>query len=388
MRYDIQIAKIKDENSNLLGYAEVTLGGSFTIRGIKIMNGSNGPFVSMPNYKSSKTDEDGRAVYKDICHAANGDFRNELVSNILSAYLGKHSPEISKVTCTCLEDKGNLKAIADVVFNDSFVVKGVKIMEGSDGTFVSMPNYKISRDGNDEFRDVCNPVTKDFYEQFTNTVLESYEAAKSGENTKTFAVSQNLPRYNVSIHKMKDNDSNVLAYAELSIGGSFVIKGIKIMDGPNGAFVSMPNYKSNKVDENGGAIYQDVCFPITKEAREKIFSNILSAYDGSKKPQITDVKCTCLEDKDNLKAIASVTFDKSFTVEGVKVMEGSNGSFISMPNYKVSKDGNDEFRDICFPVTSEFRNEFNNAVMNKYDEVRDKSINVDPEFQRASGKSR
>lgn len=126
MRYDIQIAKIKDENSNLLGYAEVTLGGSFTIRGIKIMNGSNGPFVSMPNYKSSKTDEDGRAVYKDICHAANGDFRNELVSNILSAYLGKHSPEISKVTCTCLEDKGNLKAIADVVFNDSFVVKGGK----------------------------------------------------------------------------------------------------------------------------------------------------------------------------------------------------------------------------------------------------------------------
>ena len=160
------------------------------------------------------------------------------------------------------------------------------------------------------------------------------------------------------------------------------------MDGPNGAFVSMPNYKSNKVDENGGAIYQDVCFPITKEAREKIFSNILSAYDGSKKPQITDVKCTCFEDKDNLKAIASVTFDKSFTVEGVKVMEGSNGTFISMPNYKVSKDGNDEFRDICFPVTSEFRNEFNNAVMNKYDEVRDKSISVEPEFQRPSGKSR
>lgn len=35
MRYDIQIAKVKDENSNLLGYADVTLGGSFVIRGIK-----------------------------------------------------------------------------------------------------------------------------------------------------------------------------------------------------------------------------------------------------------------------------------------------------------------------------------------------------------------
>lgn len=122
-------------------------------------------------------------------------------------------------------------------------------MEGSDGVFVSMPNYKVSRDGNDEFRDVCNPVTKDFYEQFTNKVLESYEAAKSGENTRTFEVSSNLPRYNISVHKMKDSDSNVLAYADLSIGGSFVVKGIKIMDGSNGAFVSMPNYKTNKLDE-------------------------------------------------------------------------------------------------------------------------------------------
>ena len=69
-------------------------------------------------------------------------------------------------------------------------------------------------------------------------------------------------------------------------------------------------------------------------------------------------------------------------------MEGSNGTFISMPNYKVSKDGKDEFRDICFPVTSEFREEFNNAVMNKYNEVRDKSINVEPEIQRVAGKSR
>lgn len=55
--------------------------------------------------------------------------------------------------------------------------------------------------------------------------------------------------------------------------------------------------------------------------------------------------------------------------------------------HKVSKDSKDEFRDICFPVTSEFRDEFNNAVMNKYNEVRDKSINAEP-IHRAAGKSR
>lgn len=69
-------------------------------------------------------------------------------------------------------------------------------------------------------------------------------------------------------------------------------------------------------------------------------------------------------------------------------MEGSNGAFISMPNYKVSKDGKDEFCDICFPVTSEFRDELNNAVMNKYNEVRDKSIDAEPEIRRVAGKRR
>ena len=164
-------------------------------------------------------------------------------------------------------------------------------------------------------------------------------------------------------------DTNVLAYADLSIGGAFAIKGIKIMNGSNGPFVSMPNYK---VERDGQDEFRDICFPITAEFRNKLYSNILSAYDGSKKPTITDVKCTAFE-SDNLKGIANVTFDDCFVVSGVKIMDGNNGLFVSMPNYKALKDGQEEFHDICFPTTAEFREEFNNAVMDAYNKSLDLS---------------
>lgn len=156
MRYDIKITRIKDESSNLLGYADVSLGGAFAIKGIKIMNGSNGPFVSMPNYKSKRISEDGEPIYKDVCYASKADFRKELTSNVLAAYEGNDSPSISKVSCAILANDGNLKGIADVTFNDSFVVKGVKIMDSEKGVFVSMPNYRAFKDGQDEFRDICS----------------------------------------------------------------------------------------------------------------------------------------------------------------------------------------------------------------------------------------
>jgi DNA-binding cell septation regulator SpoVG len=370
MRYDIKITKMRDENSNLLGYADLSLGGAFVIKGIKIMNGSNGPFISMPNYRSKRTSEDGEPIFKDFCHISKADFHKELTSNILAAYEGKDVPRISRVSCTVFDDKGNLKGLADVTFNDSFVIKGVKVMDSDKGVFVSMPNYKVEKDGHDDFRDICFPTTAEFREEFNKVVLDTFESAKNGENVKVFDTEASMPRHNITVHKIKDEDSSVLAYADISIGGAFVVKGVKIMDGNNGLFVAMPNYKTNKLTEEGKEIYQDVCFPSTAKFREKLYGNILSAYDGSKKPLITDVKCATLE-SDNLKGLADVTFDDCFVVSGVKIMDGDKGVFVSMPNYKVEKDGHDDFRDICFPTTAEFREEFNSAVMDAYNKSFD-----------------
>jgi DNA-binding cell septation regulator SpoVG len=49
----------------------------------------------------------------------------------------------------------------------------------------------------------------------------------------------------------------------------------------------------------------------------------------------------------------------------LKIVNGENGLFVSMPNY--SKDG--EYKDICYPTTASFRNKISNAVIEKYQEV-------------------
>ena len=62
------------------------------------------------------------------------------------------------------------------------------------------------------------------------------------------------------------------ATANITIDDCFVVKGINIMEGKNGLFMSMPSKK------NTDGEYKDICFPITKEARQQIIDEIMKQY--------------------------------------------------------------------------------------------------------------
>lgn len=79
--------------------------------------------------------------------------------------------------------------------------------------------------------------------------------------------------------------------------------------------------------------------------------------------KITEVRLTKQDGQGTLKAFASVTFDGVFAVHGLRVVEGRNGLFVSMPNRQV-KDG--EYKDIAHPVTKDFKDELSNAVLAEY----------------------
>ena len=54
------------------------------------------------------------------------------------------------------------------------------------------------------------------------------------------------------------------------------------------------------------------------------------------------------------------------TGRGIKIVEGGkDGLFMSMPSRKTQ----DGYKDICFPVTEEFRNELKQAVLGAYGEA-------------------
>ncbi len=72
-----------------------------------------------------------------------------------------------------------------------------------------------------------------------------------------------------------------------------------------------------------------------------------------------------VEDMGSLRAFASLTIMNAFVVKGLKVVNGVNGLFVSMPSQK-GKD--DKYYDTFFPLTKEIRDGVNKVVLAKYNE--------------------
>jgi stage V sporulation protein G len=62
-------------------------------------------------------------------------------------------------------------------------------------------------------------------------------------------------------------------------------------------------------------------------------------------------------------AFASINIDDKFAVSGLRVVNGENGLFAAMPQ---TRDNKGDYRDVCFPVTAELRQQINDAVLNEY----------------------
>ncbi len=80
--------------------------------------------------------------------------------------------------------------------------------------------------------------------------------------------------------------------------------------------------------------------------------------------QITNVR-VCVVNKDSkMKAVASVTFDDSFVVHDMKVIEGEKGLFVAMPSKRIPSG---EFRDIAHPIHMDMRNMLQDAILSEYE---------------------
>ena len=84
--------------------------------------------------------------------------------------------------------------------------------------------------------------------------------------------------------------------------------------------------------------------------------------------KITDTRLRAVksENEVKLKAYADVTFDGSFVVHGLKIIDGQKGMFVAMPSRKMP-DG--EYKDIAHPITPELRKEITDTVIARYNEV-------------------
>ncbi len=79
--------------------------------------------------------------------------------------------EITEIRFT-MRNEEKLRAFANVTFDAAFVIRGLKIINGSKGLFVSMPSRRRP-DGT--YQDVAHPVNTEMRRQLERMVLEAYD---------------------------------------------------------------------------------------------------------------------------------------------------------------------------------------------------------------------
>ncbi len=80
--------------------------------------------------------------------------------------------EITEVKVYPAKESGRLKAYATIVFDESFIIRDLKVIEGTKGYFVSMPSRK-RKDGT--FRDIVHPLNSDTRSSIEDMVIEEFK---------------------------------------------------------------------------------------------------------------------------------------------------------------------------------------------------------------------
>ena len=87
---------------------------------------------------------------------------------------------------------------------------------------------------------------------------------------------------------------------------------------------------------------------------------------------VTNIVVYPYEAKDNpTVAFVNVTILEKLVLTGIRVVDGRKGLFIAFPRSKrkAKKGGKDEYFDIFFPITKEFREELSEAILEAYDKA-------------------
>jgi stage V sporulation protein G len=81
--------------------------------------------------------------------------------------------KITEVKVYPVQESGRLKAYATMVFDDCFIIRDLKIIEGDNGLFVSMP----SRRRKDGFRDIVHPLNSDTRKMIEDSIIQEFKTS-------------------------------------------------------------------------------------------------------------------------------------------------------------------------------------------------------------------
>ena len=90
--------------------------------------------------------------------------------------------KITDIKIYKFKKRGALLGYANVVINDSFIIRGIKILETEkNGRFLGMPSRRLKGE-KASFRDLCHPINQDTRQMITEAVLDAYEELEENED--------------------------------------------------------------------------------------------------------------------------------------------------------------------------------------------------------------
>lgn len=76
-----------------------------------------------------------------------------------------------------------------------------------------------------------------------------------------------------------------------------------------------------------------------------------------------DVRVRPIAPMGNLLAFANVTIGGCFKIDGFRICSSEKGLYVNMPS---TQDGKGNWKDVCWPVTADFRRQLNDALIEGY----------------------
>lgn len=145
----------------------------------------------------------------------------------------------------------DLRGLVSVSFGKDILIRSITLRKGKDDNlFVSFPSIKC---GN-SYKEVCNPINKEFRQKLTDAIMESYHSKESVEFEDGKSGELVMVAYPTA------SDGKKVGEAKIYINDNFVISGISIFKGDSGKmYPVLPAYKKREFKESGDPIYESFC---------------------------------------------------------------------------------------------------------------------------------
>ena len=210
--------------------------------------------------------------------------------------------------------------------------------------------------------------------------------------SKETTATKNNINISARVNPLNDQSKNVKAMASVTIDNVVAIKNLSIVEGKNGLFVSYPQFKAGENDfRNIVDFVRNEDGQMTKNSanlKDTISKTLIGMYRNNqreleaenKEPVNHDVRAfvTPLRESENAtKGLATLQVSDMLRVNAIRVNENMREdsdnfgkNFVSMPSRQdsYSKTG---YSDIVHPVTKEFKEKVDKAILSQYDRQLD-----------------